>query len=218
MSEVTKKGGWSWMGFLFSSAYFSGYGKLQKGLIMAVASGILPIFGIIVAIYGGLKAKKELPIKEIPFSWSKAIGTYVVVVVVGIISWSIISTITPQGKVNLVKSGVLSNHPSLSVGEAFDNYSYFSKTNWRSFESTNGKEVVEFKGKLERDMMDAIGLGEVIEAYFVVQFVINKDDTFGIAHASIQGTDMGGGDMSYDLNSYQIQAELNAIYSDEFLE
>ncbi|MFP4332825.1 MAG: hypothetical protein ACLFQJ_05950 [Campylobacterales bacterium] len=217
MSEISKKGGWSWMGFLFNSAYFSGYGKLQKGLIMAGIGGLLPIFGIIVAIYGGVKAKKELPIKEVEFSWAKAIGTAVFSAIIGILSWSVISVYTPEGKINLVKDGVLGNHPSLTVGEAFDNYSYFSKTDWKSFTATNGRDVVEFEGKLDRGMMDATGMGEVMEAYLVIQFIINKDDTFGIAHGSIRGKDMGGGDIKYDMNTREIEQTISYIYNDELL-
>lgn len=218
MSEVSKKGGWSWMGFLFNSAYFSGYGKLQKGLIMAGIGGLLPIFGIIVAIYGGMKAKKELPIKEVEFSWAEAIGTVVFSAIVGILSWSVISVYTPEGKINLVKDGILNDYPSLTVGEAFDNYSYFSKTEWKNFTATNGRDVVEFEGKLDRGMMDAIGMDEVMEAYLVIQFIINKDDSFGIAHGSIRGKDMGGGDIDYTMNMQEIDHAIDLIYRDELLE
>jgi len=217
MSEVSKKGGWSWMGFLFNSAYFSGYGKLQKGLIMAGIGGLLPIFGIIVAIYAGVRAKKELPIKEVEFSWAKAIGTAVFGAIIGTLSWSIISTFTPEGKINLVKDGILDGFPSLMVGEAFDNYSYFSKRDWRSFTSTNGREVVEFKGQLDRGMMDATGMEEVMEAYLVVQFVINKDDSFQIVHASLSGKDMGGGEVDYDMNAREIEQAISDIYNDRLL-
>lgn len=63
------KKGWSWLGFLFAGYYYAGYGKLLQGIVMAVLS-VIPIFGIAFMIYGGIKAKKELPVKEVDFKWA----------------------------------------------------------------------------------------------------------------------------------------------------
>lgn len=90
---MEKKNGWSWMGFLFAPHYYAGYGQLNKGLVLAIISGIMPLVAIAVGIYGGLKAHKELPIKEVEFSWKNVAFTVVTVIVVSVISQTIISWI-----------------------------------------------------------------------------------------------------------------------------
>lgn len=66
---MVEKKGWSWLGFLFAPYYYAGYGKLQKGITLAAISGIMPLIGLGIAIYGGIKAKQELPIGEVTFNW-----------------------------------------------------------------------------------------------------------------------------------------------------
>lgn len=56
---MEEKKGWSWLGFFFAPYYYAGYGNLPKGLVLAVISGIVPLFAIVVGVYGGLKAKKS---------------------------------------------------------------------------------------------------------------------------------------------------------------
>ncbi len=76
-NQVEEKKGWSWLGFFFAPYYYAGYGDLQKGIIFAVLAGI-PFVALIVGIYGGLKAKQELPIKQQNFQW-KNVGIAVVI-------------------------------------------------------------------------------------------------------------------------------------------
>lgn len=83
--------GWSWMGFLFAPYYYAGYGQLKKGLVLAVISGVMPLVMIAVGIYGGLKARQELPIKEIEFNWKNVAFTIVTVIIVSFISQTVIS-------------------------------------------------------------------------------------------------------------------------------
>lgn len=64
------------MALLFSTAYYAGYGKVGKGIVLSVI-GFIPLTLIGVGIYAGMKANNELPIGKIPFSWGKAIGVSV---------------------------------------------------------------------------------------------------------------------------------------------
>jgi hypothetical protein len=75
MDVQEEKKGFSWMALLFAPYYYSGYGKLKKGLIMAVI-GFIPLTAIFVNIYGGFRAKKELPIGKQDFKWGPAIGVF----------------------------------------------------------------------------------------------------------------------------------------------
>jgi uncharacterized membrane-anchored protein YitT (DUF2179 family) len=87
---MENKKGWSWMGFLFAPHYYAGYGQLKKGLVLAVISGIMPLVMIAVGIYGGLKARQELPINEVEFNWKNVVFTVITVIVVSVISQAVI--------------------------------------------------------------------------------------------------------------------------------
>ncbi len=89
MTQVKEKKGFSWMGLLFGGAYYAGYGKLGKGIVMSLLAAI-PLTAIFVQIYAGLKARKELPVGELKFDWGKAIAAYsvTIAVVVGLVAAS----------------------------------------------------------------------------------------------------------------------------------
>ena len=76
MTDDNKKTGFNWLGFLFAPYYFAGYGKLGKGILMAIL-GLMPLTLLFVDVYGGFKANKELPVKQVNFSWGKAIAVLV---------------------------------------------------------------------------------------------------------------------------------------------
>jgi len=67
-----QKKGWSWYGFFFAPYYYIGYGKNLIGIIFFILT-IIPYVGIIIAIIGGINAKKDLPIGEIKFNWTNAL-------------------------------------------------------------------------------------------------------------------------------------------------
>jgi hypothetical protein len=85
-----EKKGWSWLGFLFAPAYYAGYGDIKKGVIFALISG-LPLAFIVIGIYGGLKAKKELPIGEIDFKWVNVAIVSVVAIISFVVSRIVIA-------------------------------------------------------------------------------------------------------------------------------
>lgn len=126
---MEEKKGWSWLGFLFAPYYYSGYGDLKKGLIFSALSGLIPVIGIVFNIYGGIKAKKELPIGKIDFSWKNVAISIVVYAFALILSQLLITSMmnaTPNctdvqtkeivislGKEELAKQGLSSIIPSL---------------------------------------------------------------------------------------------------------
>ena len=76
-TEVNNQTGFSWMALLFAPYYYSGYGKILKGIVFAVL-GFIPLTAIIVNLYAATKAKKELPIGIQSFKWAPAIGVFLV--------------------------------------------------------------------------------------------------------------------------------------------
>jgi uncharacterized membrane-anchored protein YitT (DUF2179 family) len=90
---MKEKKGFNWLALFFAPYYYAGYGQLNKGIVLAVISGILPIFAILVGIYGGLKANKELPIGEKEFNWKNVVITIITLLVVSIISMTLINAL-----------------------------------------------------------------------------------------------------------------------------
>jgi len=74
--ETTTKTKFNWIALLINGgAYYAGYGKVKKGLLMALI-GFIPLTVFCVNIYAGFKANKELPVKKQEFNWGKAIGVF----------------------------------------------------------------------------------------------------------------------------------------------
>ena len=63
-----------------------------------------------------------------------------------IISFTAVMFIGCGDDVSTIKNGTLEFDKSITVGQAFDKYKYFSSTKWKSFSTDNGKKIVEVKG------------------------------------------------------------------------
>lgn len=91
--------------------------------------------------------------------------------------------------VSLVKNGYLDIDKSTTVGQAFDKYKYFKQVTWSKTKSDNGRRIVEVRGEFDvnKIMTEVTGGTKPIydEREMVVQFVINKDNTFEIASGEI---------------------------------
>ena len=71
---------------------------------------------------------------------------------------------TSDSNIDIVKDSVLLEDRSISVGEALDNYKYFTNTEWKEFTTSQGREVVEFKGYYSNT-----------DIIIKIQFRMNKD-------------------------------------------
>lgn len=86
-SKPTKNSKWSWLGFFFGYLYYAGYEKLKFAIIMVILFSIPTIgdfFAIFIAVYCGMNAKKDLPIKQIPFNWDNVVIVIFTGVVFGV--------------------------------------------------------------------------------------------------------------------------------------
>ncbi len=90
--------------------------------------------------------------------------------------------ITGCSDIDTVKDGTLNFDNSITVGEAFDKYSYFTSTNWKNFETSNGRKIVEVTGDFNNEYIKLMGwTKQFAQASLTVQFKINKDDTFEVS-------------------------------------
>ncbi len=79
--EIEEKKGWSWLGFFFGPYYYAGYGKTLTAFLMGLFT-LVPFVGLVIAVYAGLNAKKELPIGKQKFKWADTIVLIVFMVIV----------------------------------------------------------------------------------------------------------------------------------------
>lgn len=128
--------------------------------------------------------------------------------------------ITGCSDVSTVKDGTLNFDNSITVGEAFDKYSYFSDTDWKDFETSNGRKIVQVTGEFNDNYIKKMGWTKQFEkASLIVQFKINKDDTFEIAAIALEATDLKGKTKKVDLgkgmSSRQLNSMLKELYNDK---
>lgn len=125
------------------------------------------------------------------------------------------------GELSSVKDGTMHFDNSITVGEAFDNYSYFTSTGWNSFETANGRKIVEVRGVFSDNypvFKQLKGQG-IEELSLVVQFKVNKDDSFEISAIGMNAKKSSGEEVKQDLGSSMTDAQLDLflreLYNDE---
>jgi len=128
------------------------------------------------------------------------------------------------GDVELVKTGYLDYDKSISVGQAFDGYKYFSSKNWKTLKTEQGRRVVEFNGIMDMNNPDIkeridLGIKQFNKKRFtglrtVVQFVVNGDNTYKISALSLVGT-LEDGKTEKEANWMTPEYVIKQIYSNE---
>lgn len=81
--------------------------------------------------------------------------------------------------VDIVRNGSFYGYPNIKIGKAFDQF--FEDSKWKSFTTDDDERVVEFTGK-------CLVLNQ--KAKVLIQFTINKDETFEVNYSSINDEPM----------------------------
>ncbi len=95
------------------------------------------------------------------------------IVAAGIFLFLITPIFSGEKNIDIVKSGSLKIDSSVTVGNALDNYKYFSSTSWKEFEDSQKRMVVEFNGKIPLDtIIDNIANGrdKEVENRFLLKY------------------------------------------------
>jgi hypothetical protein len=109
--------------------------------------------------------------------------------------------------VEIVKHGTLEFDTSVEVGKALDGYKYFKKTKWTSFETKQGRTIVEFTALMDLDAYKNAQYGTQFDGFkitekmvenaklliknrdieYVAQFQLSKaDNTFKLSHSAMK--------------------------------
>lgn len=104
--------------------------------------------------------------------------------------------------VDVVKEGTLNFDESVTIGAALDGYKYFEKSTWETFETSQGRTIVEFTGVMAQNAyvgstLEGVRLTEEIltrsnvimkdlKFTYSCQFQISEeDDTFEVVYSGI---------------------------------
>jgi len=107
-----------------------------------------------------VKPAKKKPVKAI------IIGGIAAIVVI-VVSFEFLLTnplSSSVGNTAVIKKSILDTDYSISIGDALDNYKYFTKTEWKEFKTSQGKEIVEFEGNYSKN-----------DVIVIIQFILNKN-------------------------------------------
>lgn len=99
-----------------------------------------------------------------------------------------------------VKKQALPKFSKVTIGNAFEGYSYFKKREWKSIRTNANKYYIDFYGWFDAKIMDANSLKNGISQQGVsVKFVVNQDGSFGVVMVSRVEAKTDGSMYSYPL-------------------
>ncbi|MDN4502469.1 hypothetical protein QX776_08650 [Alteromonadaceae bacterium BrNp21-10] len=135
---------------------------------------------------------------------------------------------------SIVQNGTLNFDSSVTLSDAFDNYEFFSDSDWSSFEDRQNRQFVEFVGNINIDAHEGTSIPSMgievteeilekskenfpddLELDLKVQFKISKvDDSFEIHRIfmTIRGTNMKTGEYGEADTPLQMDA-IESVYS-----
>ncbi len=117
--------------------------------------------------------------------------------------------------VSNVKNGYLNDFKTITVGDAFDNYKYFTDVKWDSFKTDNGTKIVEVKGYLNNDVNNTSAKNDN-KTYLLTQFTINQaDNTFNISYMGLDYKDKNGKKKDVSFSSKLTNLTLEFIYKNK---
>lgn len=136
----------------------------------------------------------------------------------------ILGACSNSSDIDLVKNGVLDLDKSLTVGEAFENYKYFTEVSWEAFKTENGRRVVQVTGTLDLEkypLGKSWKEGGIKKADVIFQFLILKDGehfqihTYGLKLVSNDGKEKTLDASDMGLTQIQMLNNLQQIYNNE---
>ncbi len=93
--------------------------------------------------------------KPIIYGAGGVVGYLLVAVVLSVV-FSLVGSFSGFGNsdVSIVKNSTMNGYPNTTVGKAFE--ASFDNTTWEAFESKKGERVVQFTGKISRDLHNTV--------------------------------------------------------------
>ncbi len=154
--------------------------------------------------------------------WSKFILLKTSMVIIGLLALLVLTGCGGSSEIDIVKKGKLNGFEQTTVGKAFD--AYFNKPNWRNFETDNGTKIVEFTGKLPRELVeeDFTEVGWTVSTKpkggdFLMQFMLINDG-FEIIYGEVTTILSAPGLEMYGKNNMSVEIPMSDMVIYEWLE
>jgi hypothetical protein len=99
--------------------------------------------------------------------------------------------------ITVVKNSYLESvDKSITIGQAFDGYKYFSEKEWTEFTTQQGRKIVQFKASMNDDYLKMYNTNPVYTSQngvlkykgFLIRMTVNYDGTFGQTESTITTT------------------------------
>ena len=131
--------------------------------------------------------------------------------------------------IRTVKDGVLQYDTSVTVGGALDGYDYFKSTSWDTYETSQGRTVVEFNGVMDLDAYEGTRViyvlssdmideakDQEVEITYEAKFSLSKsDDSFEVIYSGLHITGKDNGeDIAHDKPDDDMSG-LESIYKNQ---
>lgn len=115
---------------------------------------------------------------------------------------------------NALKKLKLVDHPSKTIGTAFDEYKYFNKREWKETPARGGKMYVDFTGWLKNDPLDMRRYKKSISSSAIeIKFVIEPNGSYAAVMATRIEIYTDGKSGRYPLEN--MNGILNSIYENK---
>jgi hypothetical protein len=91
----------------------------------------------------------------------------------------------PSGLDEVIKKKILPDFPSMTIGQAFQNYGFFSKQEWSQTRSANDTYYIDCIGWFDTKLLDLTSIKNGIARQGVgFKFMIAQNGTFGLVMVS----------------------------------
>lgn len=118
------------------------------------------------------------------------------------------------GFVGVVRKQTLRAYPEMTIGKAFDRYSYLTRKEWKETQSAKGTIYIDYAGWFQGNQfsVDAIRKGISMQGV-EVKFIIKPDGEFSVGMASRLEAATDGTVNAYPLSD--VKVILDSIYSNK---
>lgn len=92
----------------------------------------------------------------------------------------------PVTLLDVLKKQKLANYPTAPIGDAFEKYGYFSRTEWKTYTEENGKIYIDFIGRFKKKWFGFANYpNNLASRDLEVKFVVNMTGDYGIVMGTI---------------------------------
>lgn len=118
------------------------------------------------------------------------------------------------GFIGVVRKQTLPAYPEMTIGKAFDGYSYLTKKEWKETPSANGTIYIDFAGWFQGNQFSVDTIRRGISRQGVeVKFVIKPDGAFSVGMVSRLEATTAGTVNAYPLSD--VKVIMDSIYSNK---